>query len=126
MAEDRAEMVVTESSREAQGPIAFPVTPFDDDLSLDVPGLRRNVQAILRKHSIAAIVAAGGTASLLPDTARTSRSGRDDDRRRGERPGAGDCGHRIRRGARRSARAAGGRRGRIRHPCLSAVFPAGR
>jgi 5-dehydro-4-deoxyglucarate dehydratase len=45
------------------GPIAFPVTPFHDDLSLDVAGLRQNVQAIL-EHAPAAIVAAGGTGEL--------------------------------------------------------------
>jgi 5-dehydro-4-deoxyglucarate dehydratase len=46
-----------------EGVIAFPVTPFADDLSLDVAALRRNVQAILR-HPVAAIVAAGGTGEL--------------------------------------------------------------
>lgn len=45
------------------GPIGFPVTPFRDDLSLDIPGLRRNVQALLA-HPPAAIVAAGGTGEL--------------------------------------------------------------
>jgi 5-dehydro-4-deoxyglucarate dehydratase len=49
--------------------IAFPVTPFAADLSLDVPGLRRNLQALLR-HPISAVVAAGGTGemySLTPE-----------------------------------------------------------
>ena len=45
------------------GPLAFPVTPFRDDLSLDIPGLRRNVQAMLA-HPPAAMVAAGGTGEL--------------------------------------------------------------
>ena len=45
------------------GPIAFPVTPFHDDLSLDVAGLRQNIQAIL-EHAPAAVVAAGGTGEL--------------------------------------------------------------
>ena len=45
------------------GPLAFPVTPFRDDLSLDIPGLRRNVQAML-EHPPAAMVAAGGTGEL--------------------------------------------------------------
>lgn len=54
------------------GPIAFPVTPFKDDLSIDAAGLRKNVQALLT-HPPAAIVAAGGTGelySLTPDEHR--------------------------------------------------------
>jgi 5-dehydro-4-deoxyglucarate dehydratase len=54
------------------GVIAFPVTPFLDDLALDLPGLRRNLQALLR-HPPAAVVAAGGTGelySLTPDEQR--------------------------------------------------------
>ncbi|HYL99094.1 MAG TPA: dihydrodipicolinate synthase family protein, partial [Blastocatellia bacterium] len=43
-----------------RGVIAFPVTPFRSDFSLDIPGLRRNIQK-LRRHPLAAIVAAGGT-----------------------------------------------------------------
>jgi 5-dehydro-4-deoxyglucarate dehydratase len=43
--------------------IAFPVTPFKPDLSLDLPGLRRNLQA-LAKHPLCAVVAAGGTGEL--------------------------------------------------------------
>ncbi len=45
------------------GVIAFPVTPFKADLSLDIPGLRRNLQALI-KHPMCAIVAAGGTGEL--------------------------------------------------------------
>ena len=45
------------------GPIAFPVTPFRHDLSLDLAGLARNVQELLA-HPPAAIVAAGGTGEL--------------------------------------------------------------
>jgi 5-dehydro-4-deoxyglucarate dehydratase len=51
------------------GAIAFPVTPFHADLSLDVDGLRRNLGELLR-HPVAAVVAAGGTGelySLTPD-----------------------------------------------------------
>jgi 5-dehydro-4-deoxyglucarate dehydratase len=51
------------------GVIAFPVTPFHHDLSLDLDGLRTNMQAILA-HPVCAIVAAGGTGevySLTPD-----------------------------------------------------------
>lgn len=46
-----------------QGVVAFPVTPFNRDLSLDISGLRRNLQVLLR-HPIAAIVAAGGTGEM--------------------------------------------------------------
>lgn len=52
-----------------EGVIAFPVTPFRADLSLDLEGLRRNLRALLRRPP-AAIVAAGGTGelySLTPD-----------------------------------------------------------
>jgi 5-dehydro-4-deoxyglucarate dehydratase len=45
------------------GVIAFPVTPFQSDFSLDLAGLRKNVQQLLR-HPIAAIVAAGGTGEM--------------------------------------------------------------
>jgi len=45
------------------GVIAFPVTPFKTDLSLDIPGLRRNLQ-VLMKHKLCAVVAAGGTGEL--------------------------------------------------------------
>lgn len=45
------------------GVIAFPVTPFKKDLSLDIDGLRKNLQSLL-KHPICAIVAAGGTGEL--------------------------------------------------------------
>jgi 5-dehydro-4-deoxyglucarate dehydratase len=45
------------------GVIAFPVTPFKADLSLDIPGLRRNLQGLLQ-HPLCAIVAAGGTGEL--------------------------------------------------------------
>ena len=49
--------------RTVRGVIAFPVTPFHVDFSLDLPGLRRNIRDLCR-HSIAAIVAAGGTGEL--------------------------------------------------------------
>jgi 5-dehydro-4-deoxyglucarate dehydratase len=55
-----------------RGVIAFPVTPFRADLSLDLAGLRSNLQALLR-HPLAAVVAAGGTGemySLTPDEHR--------------------------------------------------------
>lgn len=46
-----------------RGVIAFPVTPFKADLSLDLDGLRKNLRAIL-KHPVCAIVAAAGTGEL--------------------------------------------------------------
>ena len=45
------------------GVIAFPVTPFKDDLSLDLPGLHQNLNKLL-EYPISAIVAAGGTGEL--------------------------------------------------------------
>src|SRR5262245_43566204 len=46
-----------------RGAIAFPVTPFHADLSLDLAGLKKNLQ-VLYKHPLAAIVAAGGTGEM--------------------------------------------------------------
>jgi 5-dehydro-4-deoxyglucarate dehydratase len=46
-----------------RGVIAFPVTPFQEDLSLDLAGLRRNIRALLQ-HPVAAIVAVGGTGEM--------------------------------------------------------------
>jgi 5-dehydro-4-deoxyglucarate dehydratase len=51
------------------GVIAFPITPFKEDLSLDHEGLRRNLTRLI-EHPIAALVIAGGTGelySLTPD-----------------------------------------------------------
>jgi 5-dehydro-4-deoxyglucarate dehydratase len=45
------------------GVIAFPVTPFHDDLSLDIDGFRRNLRMLL-DDAPSAIVAAGGTGEL--------------------------------------------------------------
>ncbi len=45
------------------GVIAFPITPFRPDLSLDLDALRQNVRMML-EHPLAAIVAAGGTGEL--------------------------------------------------------------
>jgi len=45
------------------GVIAFPVTPFHKDLSLNLEGLRKNLQA-LAAHPLCAIIAAGGTGEL--------------------------------------------------------------
>lgn len=52
------------------GVVAFPVTPFRDDLTLDIEGLKRNVRTLLTDAPPCAIVAAGGTGelySLTPD-----------------------------------------------------------
>lgn len=49
------------------GPIGFPVTPFDTRLSLDLPALRANLEAMLLDPP-AAIVAAGGTGELYSIT----------------------------------------------------------
>src|ERR1700757_351967 len=46
-----------------RGVIAFPVTPFRPDFSLDLPGLRVNIQKLL-EHPISAVVAAGGTGEI--------------------------------------------------------------
>jgi 5-dehydro-4-deoxyglucarate dehydratase len=58
-------MVMTPDELRAtlHGPIAFPVTPFQKDLSLDLDGLRRNLHAMLAQPP-AALVAAGGTGEL--------------------------------------------------------------
>ena len=45
------------------GVIAFPVTPFKEDLSLDLPGLHHNLTKLL-EHPISAVVAAGGTGEM--------------------------------------------------------------
>ena len=52
-----------EEFRKLHGVIAFPVTPFHDDFSLDTAGLRRNIRELVR-HPLAAIVAAGGTGEM--------------------------------------------------------------
>src|SRR5262245_60534709 len=45
------------------GVIAFPVTPFHDDLSLDIEGLRDNLTRLMN-HPVYAVVAAGGTGKV--------------------------------------------------------------
>src|ERR1700730_17424080 len=45
------------------GVIAFPITPFMNDLALDLEGLRRNLNK-LAEHPICAVVAAGGTGEM--------------------------------------------------------------
>ena len=45
------------------GVIAFPVTPFNRDLSLDLEGLRHNLAKLI-EHQVCAVVAAGGTGEV--------------------------------------------------------------
>jgi 5-dehydro-4-deoxyglucarate dehydratase len=45
------------------GVIAFPITPFKEDLSLDLPALHQNLSSLLN-YQISAIVAAGGTGEM--------------------------------------------------------------
>lgn len=56
-------MTPNEFRKKLGGVIAFPVTPFKADLSLDLAGYRRNLQGLAR-HPLCAIVAAGGTGEL--------------------------------------------------------------
>src|SRR5216684_9103240 len=56
-------MKLEELRGKLRGVIAFPVTPFKPDLSLDISGLRKNLQELL-KHPISAVVAAGGTGEM--------------------------------------------------------------
>ena len=46
------------------GVIAFPVTPFKDNLALDLPGLHNNLTKLL-EYPISAVVAAGGTGEMF-------------------------------------------------------------
>ena len=45
------------------GVVAFPVTPFRNDLSLDIEGLRQNLTRLMN-HPVCAVVAAGGTGEV--------------------------------------------------------------
>ena len=61
-----------ELRRRFTGVIAFPITPFQGDLSLDLGGLRHNLARLI-EHPVCAVVAAGGTGeiySLTPDEYR--------------------------------------------------------
>lgn len=46
-----------------EGVIAFPITPFKRDLSLDIDGLRHNLTKLMA-HKVCAVVAAGGTGEV--------------------------------------------------------------
>jgi len=50
-------------SKLKDGVIAFPITPFNEDLSLNLEGLRHNLNR-LREHTLSAVVAAGGTGEV--------------------------------------------------------------
>lgn len=45
------------------GVIAFPITPFKDDLSLDLPGMHQNLNKLL-EYPVSAVVPAGGTGEI--------------------------------------------------------------
>jgi 5-dehydro-4-deoxyglucarate dehydratase len=56
-------MEPSELRSKLSGVIAFPITPFKSDLSLDVEGLQENLAKLIA-HPICAIVAAGGTGEM--------------------------------------------------------------
>jgi len=56
-------MQPAELRKKLHGVIAFPVTPFKKDLSLDLDGLRRNLRSLL-KHPVCAVVAPAGTGEI--------------------------------------------------------------
>ena len=56
-------MLPGELRSKLRGPLAFPITPFTEDLSVDLDALRANVRVLLHDKP-AAIVAAGGTGEL--------------------------------------------------------------
>jgi 5-dehydro-4-deoxyglucarate dehydratase len=56
-------MQPTELRKKLSGVIAFPITPFKNDLALDLDGLRRNLSRLIQ-HPICAVVAAGGTGEM--------------------------------------------------------------
>lgn len=57
-------MTREELRKKLTGAISFPVTPFNQDLSLDLPGLRRNLRKLL-EHPVAAVVAPAGTGEMF-------------------------------------------------------------
>jgi 5-dehydro-4-deoxyglucarate dehydratase len=56
-------MQPTDLRKKLNGVISFPCTPFKKDLSLDLDGLRRNLDSLLN-HPISAIVAPAGTGEI--------------------------------------------------------------
>jgi 5-dehydro-4-deoxyglucarate dehydratase len=65
-------MEPAELRQKLAGVIAFPITPFKSDLSLDIDGLRGNL-AKLFENQICAVVAAGGTGEMYSLTAAEHR-----------------------------------------------------
>ena len=58
-----------ELSSRLHGVISFPVTPFNEDLTLNLGGLRQNLERLL-EHAVCAVIAPGGTGemySLTPE-----------------------------------------------------------
>jgi len=56
-------MKPNELRKKLGGVISFPCTPFKQDLSLDLDGLRKNLRSLL-KHPICAVVAPAGTGEI--------------------------------------------------------------
>jgi 5-dehydro-4-deoxyglucarate dehydratase len=56
-------MQPTELRKNLQGVVSFPCTPFKQDLSLDLDGLRHNLRVLL-KQAVCAIVAPAGTGEI--------------------------------------------------------------
>lgn len=56
-------MQPTALRQKLHGVISFPCTPFKNDLSLDLDGLRHNLRALL-KHPVCAVVAPAGTGEI--------------------------------------------------------------
>src|SRR5258708_31123999 len=61
-------MEATELRKTLFGVIAFPITPFKNDLALDLEGLVHNLTRLVQ-HPICAVVAAGGTGEMYSLTA---------------------------------------------------------
>jgi 5-dehydro-4-deoxyglucarate dehydratase len=59
----KAMMEPTELRSRLSGVIAFPVTPFRSDLTLDIAGLRHNLEKLI-EQPVCAVVAAGGTGEM--------------------------------------------------------------
>ena len=67
-------MTSAEVRNRFRGVFGFPITPFRQDLSLDLDGLARNVGPKWSRHPFCALVAAGGTGELyLADRCRNRR-----------------------------------------------------
>jgi 5-dehydro-4-deoxyglucarate dehydratase len=56
-------MDLQELRNKFEGVIAFPVTPFKADFTLDIEGLQKNLERLL-DHPICAVIAAGGTGEM--------------------------------------------------------------